>query len=81
MIIWNVPIIQGLCATDVTSRKTLRFGKIRLLGNLEKVPEAISPGQTKFKSELAVPCARRSLSVRIPMCTKVGRDVLWSVRC
>jgi hypothetical protein len=70
-----VLIIRGYCMTHVTSRKTLRFGRIRLLGNLEKVLEAISCNQTKFKSELAVPSARRSLSARVPMCTKVGRDV------
>ena len=55
--------MQGLCVTDVTSRQTLRFGKIRLLGNLEKLLEANAIGiETKFKSELAVPSARRSLS-------------------
>ncbi len=74
-------IIQELCMTDVTSRKRLRFGRIRPLGNLEKVLEAISRKRTKFKSELAVPSARRSLSVGVPMCTEVGRDVMWSVRC
>ena len=56
-------IIQGVCVTDVTSGQTLRFGKISLLGNLEKLPEAIAHGVTKFKSELAVPRPRRSLGV------------------
>ena len=51
----NVLMMQGLCVTDETSRETLRFGKISLLGNLEKLLEAITGGETKFKSELAVP--------------------------
>ena len=50
--------------SDVTSRKTLGFGKIRPLGNLEKLPEAAGLGVTKFTCELAVMGLRRSLGVR-----------------
>jgi hypothetical protein len=42
----------------------MRFGKIGPLGNLEKHPEAISQGVTKFTCELAVMGLRRSLGVR-----------------
>jgi hypothetical protein len=56
--------IQGVYVSDVTSRKRLRFGKIRPLGNLEKHPEAAGWGVTKFTCELAVMGLRRSLGVR-----------------
>ena len=73
-------IIRGFYVSNMRSGGTLRFGKIRLLGNLEKLPEAITPGETKFKTELAVPCARRSLQGTVPMFI-ISRDVTWSVRC
>jgi hypothetical protein len=32
--------IEDVCASGVTFRKRLRFGKISQVGNLEKLPEA-----------------------------------------
>jgi hypothetical protein len=60
----NLLIIQGVCVSDITSTEVMRLGEVGLLGNLEKLLEAITGGETKFKTELAVSCARRSLWVR-----------------
>src|SRR5262249_36314343 len=47
----------------ITSRQELGFGKIGLLGNLEKHPEGVAPNGTKFMGELAVRNRRRRLWV------------------
>src|SRR5271157_4979480 len=66
--------LQVICVTDVASRKRLRSGKIGLLGNLEKVPDATGFGVTKLNCELAVPGLRRSLGVREPVSAEVRRE-------
>jgi hypothetical protein len=51
----DITVMQATCVVYVTFRQTLRFGKLRPLGNLEKVPEAPERDRTKVMSELAVP--------------------------
>ncbi len=55
-------ITQDVYVIDVTSRQTLRFGKIGPLGNLDKHLEGHERIQTKLKSELAGSNPGRSLT-------------------